>query len=67
MEELTLTLKNLLQLRNKIAERFIQVWQLGADKELPTEAGNPSFFDRFTHIVESNISDESFGVNEMLR
>jgi DNA-binding response OmpR family regulator len=54
VEELMLTIKNLLHLRNKIAERFIQVWQQGADKALPVAAGSRTFF-------------ENFGVNEMLR
>jgi signal transduction histidine kinase/DNA-binding response OmpR family regulator len=68
VEELTLTLRNLLYLRDHIANNFRQTWpaeEQRAPALVHTGAAH-SFLSRLTQIAEENLSNENFGVNELL-
>lgn len=66
-DELRLILKNLLNLRNSLADKFILDWKPGTRKVLEEVQKENSFYEKFTRIAEENLADENFGVNEMLR
>jgi signal transduction histidine kinase/DNA-binding response OmpR family regulator len=66
VQELLLTIRNLLTLRQNIQKKF-STTQLTSSDNILDNPVDQSFLDRFTSIVDKHLSDDTFGVEEMVR
>jgi DNA-binding response OmpR family regulator len=63
--ELLLSIRNLLTLRQNIQKKFSATLLTSSEKILDNPV-DQSFLERFTHIVDKHLSDDTFGVEEMV-
>jgi len=64
VQELLLTVRNLLNLRLKIQQQFAGP-PAARTEETPPQTPDASFLQRFTALVDARLDDENFGVEEM--
>jgi signal transduction histidine kinase/ligand-binding sensor domain-containing protein/DNA-binding response OmpR family regulator len=65
VQELLLSIRNLLTLRQNIQKKFSTTLLTSSEKILDNPV-DQSFLERFTSIVDKHLSDDTFGVEEMV-
>ena len=65
-EELKARVKNLIDQRNRLIEKFRKEWLSETKKEAPLEIADP-FLNKLMALIEKHYSDYDFSVNEMAK
>ena len=63
--ELNVRIHNLIEQRKQLRERFSQQVINIQPNELPVQSSEKDFISRVREVIEENIDNESFGVNEI--